>query len=105
MLILTSIAIDCDSNYGVTKLGHVQRGGAPTAFDRILATRLGAGAVDRLFEGEKGFSGGNARGSNHSNPSRPYRGKAKTDETGSYFISRDRSRNNPPLQIPSAIFA
>jgi len=38
----------------VTKLGHVQRGGAPTAFDRILATRLGAAAVDYLFEGEKG---------------------------------------------------
>jgi len=38
----------------VTKLGHVQRGGAPTAFDRILATRLGAAAVDYLFEGKKG---------------------------------------------------
>ena len=36
----------------VTKLGHVQRGGAPTAFDRILATRLGADAVDRLIEGK-----------------------------------------------------
>jgi 6-phosphofructokinase 1 len=39
----------------VTKLGHVQRGGAPTAFDRILATRLGAAAVDHLVEGEKGI--------------------------------------------------
>jgi 6-phosphofructokinase 1 len=39
----------------VTKLGHVQRGGAPTAFDRILATRLGAAAIDRLIEGERGF--------------------------------------------------
>jgi len=38
----------------VTKLGHVQRGGAPTAFDRILATRLGAAAVDYLFEGKQG---------------------------------------------------
>lgn len=34
----------------VTVLGHVQRGGAPTAFDRILATRLGVGAVDLLVE-------------------------------------------------------
>jgi 6-phosphofructokinase 1 len=33
----------------LTVLGHVQRGGAPTAFDRILATRLGAAAVDRLL--------------------------------------------------------
>ena len=34
----------------ITVLGHVQRGGAPTAFDRILATRLGAAAVDKLVE-------------------------------------------------------
>ncbi len=39
----------------VTKLGHVQRGGAPTAFDRILATRLGAAAVDHLVAGEEGM--------------------------------------------------
>ena len=37
-----------------TTLGHVQRGGAPTAYDRILATRLGAGAVAALARGEKG---------------------------------------------------
>ena len=34
----------------LTVLGHVQRGGAPSAFDRILATRLGAAAVDYLVE-------------------------------------------------------
>ncbi|MDP2939222.1 MAG: 6-phosphofructokinase [Candidatus Omnitrophota bacterium] len=33
-------------------LGHVQRGGSPTATDRILATRLGAAAVDLLLKGE-----------------------------------------------------
>ncbi|MBC7812476.1 MAG: 6-phosphofructokinase [Burkholderiales bacterium] len=38
----------------VTKLGHVQRGGAPGAFDRILATRLGAAATDSLVGGEHG---------------------------------------------------
>jgi 6-phosphofructokinase 1 len=38
----------------VTKLGHVQRGGAPTAYDRILATRLGAAAVDQLAKGSHG---------------------------------------------------
>ena len=36
----------------VTILGHVQRGGTPSAFDRILASRLGAGAVDCLKRGE-----------------------------------------------------
>lgn len=35
-----------DSEVRVTVLGHIQRGGTPTAFDRILATRLGVFAVD-----------------------------------------------------------
>ena len=38
----------------VAVLGHVQRGGAPTAQDRILATRLGAEAVELLVKGESG---------------------------------------------------
>jgi 6-phosphofructokinase 1 len=38
----------------VTILGHVQRGGSPTAFDRLLATRLGAAAVQQLMKGQKG---------------------------------------------------
>lgn len=37
-----------------TTLGHVQRGGAPGAFDRLLASRLGAGAVAQLDKGEPG---------------------------------------------------
>jgi 6-phosphofructokinase 1 len=37
-----------------TILGHVQRGGIPTAYDRLLATRLGAGAVWALARGEAG---------------------------------------------------
>ncbi|MBN1763404.1 MAG: 6-phosphofructokinase [Methanomicrobia archaeon] len=36
----------------VAVLGHIQRGGNPTAQDRILATRLGAAAVDLLLNGE-----------------------------------------------------
>ena len=35
-------------------LGHVQRGGTPTAFDRWLATRLGLHAVDAVAEGDFG---------------------------------------------------
>ncbi|MCM2678454.1 6-phosphofructokinase [Echinimonas agarilytica] len=34
-----------------TVLGHVQRGGAPTAFDRVLASRMGVYAVDLLIQG------------------------------------------------------
>jgi 6-phosphofructokinase 1 len=37
-----------------TMLGHVQRGGIPTAYDRLLAARLGAGAVAALHRGESG---------------------------------------------------
>jgi 6-phosphofructokinase 1 len=37
-----------------TELGHIQRGGAPGAFDRILGTRLGAGAVEAMARGEYG---------------------------------------------------
>jgi 6-phosphofructokinase 1 len=35
-------------------LGHVQRGGSPTAFDRVLATRYGLGAIDMVHRGEFG---------------------------------------------------
>lgn len=38
----------------LTVLGHVQRGGNPTAFDRILASRMGAAAVKALSEGISG---------------------------------------------------
>jgi 6-phosphofructokinase 1 len=35
-------------------LGHIQRGGSPTAFDRVLATRYGIGAIDMVHRGEFG---------------------------------------------------
>ena len=38
----------------VTILGHVQRGGTPTAFDRILATRFGIAAIDAVHAGASG---------------------------------------------------
>jgi 6-phosphofructokinase 1 len=37
-----------------TVLGHIQRGGTPTAFDRVLATRFGLHAIDAAHEGEWG---------------------------------------------------
>jgi ATP-dependent phosphofructokinase / diphosphate-dependent phosphofructokinase len=46
----------------VTVLGHVQRGGTPTAYDRVLATRYGIGAIDLVHDGNWGqmvsFRGG-----------------------------------------------
>jgi len=37
-----------------TVLGHIQRGGTPTAFDRVLATRFGLGAIDAVHAGDFG---------------------------------------------------
>jgi 6-phosphofructokinase 1 len=48
--------------YRVTVLGHVQRGGAPTAADRILAALLGVEAVDALADGASGVAVGELAG-------------------------------------------
>ena len=45
-----------------TILGHVQRGGAPTAYDRLLATRLGAAAVNELADNRHGLLMGSVQG-------------------------------------------
>ena len=37
-----------------TILGHIQRGGTPTAFDRVLATRFGIGAIEAVHDGDFG---------------------------------------------------
>jgi 6-phosphofructokinase 1 len=39
----------------VTILGHIQRGGTPTAFDRVLATRFGIAAIDAAHQGGWGY--------------------------------------------------
>jgi 6-phosphofructokinase 1 len=39
----------------LTILGHIQRGGSPTAFDRLLASRLAARAVEELMAGQAGI--------------------------------------------------
>src|SRR5919198_4378951 len=46
----------------VTRLGHVVRGGAPSAADRVLATRLGAAAIAALAEGRHGVLVGMVKG-------------------------------------------
>ena len=47
-----------DTDLRVTELGHIQRGGAPTARDRVLASRMGAHAVKLLKEGRGGLAVG-----------------------------------------------
>jgi len=48
--------------YRICVLGHVQRGGSPTARDRVLATKLGAAAVDALVKGMSGYMVGESKG-------------------------------------------
>ena len=50
--------IDEELDMRVTTLGHIQRGGIPTAYDRILASRLGLGALEGLMNGEKNVMAG-----------------------------------------------
>ena len=42
----------------VTVIGHLQRGGSPSALDRLIASRLGFGAVEGLLKGETGVMAG-----------------------------------------------
>ena len=46
----------------IVVLGHLQRGGAPSCFDTVLASRLGAAAVELLIKGERGKMVGRING-------------------------------------------
>jgi 6-phosphofructokinase 1 len=56
--IANSLAPEIEKRTGfetrVTILGHVQRGGTPSAFDRVLATRFGVAAIDAVHDGDFG---------------------------------------------------
>ena len=76
----------------VTKLGHVQRGGAPTAFDRVLASRLGAGAIDRLLAGESGILIGMQRGEITATPLAEVVGKQKPLNADLFHLARSLAK-------------
>ncbi|MCC6283168.1 MAG: 6-phosphofructokinase, partial [Saprospiraceae bacterium] len=46
--------VDMFDDIKVTVIGHLQRGGSPSTFDRVLASILGFGAVEALLEGKSG---------------------------------------------------
>jgi ATP-dependent phosphofructokinase / diphosphate-dependent phosphofructokinase len=56
--IANQLAVEIERRTGfesrVTILGHIQRGGTPTAFDRVLATRFGIAAIDAVHDGDFG---------------------------------------------------
>jgi 6-phosphofructokinase 1 len=62
----------------VVKLGHVQRGGTPGVFDRLLATRMGAAATECIARDEFGILMGLAKGEIVSTPLAQVVGKKKT---------------------------
>ncbi len=72
----------------VTTLGHVQRGGAPLAFDRLLATRLGAGAIEALGEGAHGVLIGSIGGKTVRTPLAEVVGRQKPIDPRLFELAR-----------------
>ena len=72
----------------VTVLGHVQRGGSPTAYDRVIGTRLGSYAVDLLHDGKWGMmaamNGGDVVGRKLSDAT----GKLKTVDAKTWDLAK-----------------
>ena len=52
----------CDYDPRIVVLGHIQRGGAPSSFDAVLASRLGYAAVECLLAGQSGMMVGRVKG-------------------------------------------
>ena len=72
----------------VTTLGHVVRGGVPTAADRVLATRLGAAAVDQLSQGMHGVLVGLRGGAIVTTPLAEIEGKTKAVDAALLALAR-----------------
>jgi 6-phosphofructokinase 1 len=71
-----------------TVLGHVVRGAPPTAFDRILGTRLGVGAVNALTEGDCGVLVGYQRSEITRTPLKDIAGRTKPIKTDLLELAR-----------------
>jgi 6-phosphofructokinase 1 len=72
----------------VTRLGHVVRGGAPGAADRVLATRLGAAAVDALAAGRHGVLVGIVRNAIANTPLVEIAGRTRPVDTALLELAR-----------------
>ena len=75
----------------VSVLGHIQRGGSPTAFDRVLASRLGAKAVELLMDGQSGKMVGIENNQVVSHDILKVLSKKHTIEKGMYKLSQELS--------------
>jgi 6-phosphofructokinase 1 len=72
----------------VVVLGHIQRGGSPTAYDRILATRFGIAAIDLVHEGKFGYMVALQGNKIVSVPLKDVVGKRKTVDLELYNIAK-----------------
>jgi len=72
----------------MTRLGHVVRGGAPTAVDRVLATRLGAEAVEALARGQSGMLVGQLGGQLCTTPLEEIAGRTRPADTSLLELAR-----------------
>lgn len=75
----------------VSVLGHMQRGGSPTAFDRVLASRFGARAVELLLEGKGGRAVGMENNLVVDHDFNDILGKKHTVDLGIYKLSKELS--------------
>jgi 6-phosphofructokinase 1 len=76
----------------VTRIGHVQRGGAPGAFDRILASRTGAAAVEALAAGRRGVVIGMQAGQIRETPLEETTGRLKPIDPALFELARVLAR-------------
>lgn len=60
--------LSCEYDPRIVVLGHLQRGGSPTCFDAVLASKLGAASVDVLLNGQSGVMVGRVNGSIVASP-------------------------------------
>ena len=72
----------------VTRLGHVQRGGAPGAFDRMLGTQLGAAAVAAAADGRFGVIVGLCNGKVEETPLQDVAGRMKPADAGLFELAQ-----------------
>ena len=72
----------------VTRLGHVVRGGIPSAADRVLATRLGAAAIETLAQGRHGVLVGIIKGETAATPLLEVAGKMRPADASLLELAR-----------------
>ena len=79
-----------DQEVRITVPGHTQRGGSPCPYDRVLATRLGAAAAERILEGDYGYMMAIRRGEITKVPLAEVAGKLKTVDPEAGIIKEAR---------------